>query len=63
MKSANGSPHFLVAAPDEYVAEATKNIAIGLQLNWGANWDADMRQQVVNHLIKVANTLEKTGYK
>lgn len=63
MTNINGKPHAIVATPDEYVAEATKNIAIGLQLNWGYNWDWRMRQEVIAHLLKVANTLEKIGYR
>lgn len=52
-----------VAHPDEHIAEATRNVAVGLALNWGSNWGPDTRMEIIGHLLKIANTLEKLGYK
>lgn len=48
---------------DEYLAEATRNIAAGLCLNWGANWDEATRAEVIGHLLKVARELERLGWR
>lgn len=44
---------------EEDLALATRNVAAGLSLNWGENWDEKMRQEVVGHLLKVARELER----
>jgi len=46
-------------ATEEYLSQATRNVAAGLELNWGANWDAKMRAEVIGHLVKVSKFLNE----
>lgn len=46
----------------EHLASATLDIAAGLTLNWGENWDDKMRAEITGHLSKVAHELRRLGY-
>jgi chromosome segregation ATPase len=59
--SAEVNDQALLKGTEEYLSQATRNVAAGLELNWGANWDAKMRAEVIGHLVKVSKLLLHTN--